>query len=488
MGAALKMLPPELIDASVAEITRELWRKGDLSWLYHAGQTVIEEAFRQTQGQSVAIEVSRQMGKTTWAVAKACETAIQNPYSSSRIGTAFYGDLRAILLPAFRFVLTTCPEDLRPKFLESKGLFVFPNGSEILLVGLDRNPEKLRGARLRLIVIDEAGSCSSEKLRYTHISVIVPATTHEPNAKVVFLSTTPPEGAAHYFCQVADKAKLHGGHVKLTIHDNPLLTRDRVREIATEMGGEDSVEFRREYLCERIIDAKRALIPEFSEQRHVQVAERPAYFRFLHTYESLDTGVRHLTACLFGYYDFPKAKLVIENEFTLHGHEVTTKNIRRRVIETEKALGYESLYRRPADNDNLILLQDLAGDEFDEQGNRLPGISFYPTGKDSLEAMVNAVRLLFADDRILIHPRCKMLIGTLSSGLWNEKRDDYEEHELYGHADCLAALVYLVRNLDRHTNPIPTWFDVSQSETISFFPNDGLTDTARALRGLMGGT
>jgi hypothetical protein len=132
----------------------------------------------------------------------------------------------------------------------------------------------------------------------------------------------------------------------------------------------------------------------------------------------------------------------------------------------ERELGYDAeellpVYRRVADNDNQILLQDLGTTE---------GLWFIPTTKDALEAMVNHLRLMFQDNRIVIHPRCKLLILTLGSALWNKRRDAFERSEATGHADALAALVYLARNLDRHTNPFPPLYGVDVANSFILTP------------------
>lgn len=48
-----------------------------------------------------------------------------------------------------------------------------------------------------------------------------------------------------------------------------------------------------------------------------------------------------------------------------------------------------------------------------------------------------------------------------------EWQDSVEQSEFLGHFDALAALMYLIRNLDMHTNPIPN--DFNKSEDNHFF-------------------
>jgi hypothetical protein len=110
-----------------------------------------------------------------------------------------------------------------------------------------------------------------------------------------------------------------------------------------------------------------------------------------------------------------------------------------------------------------------------------------PTSKDDLLAMVNKVRLMVSAGQIIIHPRCKQLIGCLKFGIWNKRRDAFEQSTGYGHFDALAALVYLVRNLDTWTNPIPSNFNKSQDT--HFIPDDAqanLTQTGKEILKMFG--
>lgn len=436
------------------EIEHILFRRGVLTHKLHAGQLVIEKSFNRVNGKLFVADCSRQLGKSTWAAFKAVETAIRRPNSRIRVATAFLTDLEQFIVPAFEFVLDGGPEDVTPKFLSQKKEYLFPNGSKIRLVGLDRKPNGLRGNRLDLVILDEAGYIA--RLDYLYRYVLIPATTHVPHAKILMLSTQP-ESPDHDFVSFCDKAETESAYVKLTIHDNPLLDREAIDKLAEECGGYESTAFRREYLCERIVEEGRAIVPEFKASLHVATHTPGPYHHFWHRIESLDSGVRDQTACLFGFYDFLRAKLVIEGEFYLQGEAVTTKAIAHNVMKTEAELGYNRIYRRIADNDNLILVQDLDSDY---------NLNFFPTNKDELVAMVNKVRLWMQAGRIEIHPRCTHLIGSLKAGIWNKTKSEFDRSPKYGHYDAIAALVYMVRNVPDNDNPVPIGYGMPMSDTL----------------------
>src|ERR1019366_3646207 len=72
--------------------------------------------------------------------------------------------------------------------------------------------------------------------------------------------------------------------------------------------------------------------------------------------------------------------------------------------------------------------------------------------------MVNELRIMVSKGQIEVHPRCVQLIGCLKYGVWDAKRKKFAKSTAFGHFDALAALIYLVRNLDKHCNPIPSGY------------------------------
>lgn len=432
-----------------------LWHRGNLSWKLHAAQEVLAKVFNEAKGQLFVGNCSRQWGKSYWAVTKAVEQAVKTPKSQIRYGAAFQTDLVDFIIPAFDKILDDCPKSIKGKKVGN--YYVFPNGSRIKLVGLDKNPNGLRGNTLDLIIIDECGFVTN--LDYIYKSVIIPATLHRPNCKIIFVST-PPSTPAHPFVDYIQKAELENSYVKLDIYTNPLITEDDIERMAKEMGGKTSTTFRRECLCELVTDSDLSIIPEWDD-KYIQVIERDEYFQYYHKYVGMDLGVKDLTAAIFGYYDFKRAALVIEDEFDMNGPSMNTLTLVGRIRAKEKELwdnvdetGKEKRdynqnpipFRRISDNNWPILMQDFS---------TIHNLTFIETNKDNLEAMINEVRLMVQAGQLLIDPKCVKLIGCLKYGVWDNKKKAFARSTTYGHFDHLAALIYLIRNLTKGTNPIP---------------------------------
>lgn len=468
----------------------KLWERGNLSWKLHAAQKALEETYRVVKAQLFVGNCSRQWGKSFWAVKIAVETAIQNPKAQIQYGAAFQTDLVGFIIPAFDKILEDAPKSIKGKKVGH--YYLFPNGSRIKLVGLDKNPNGLRGNTLDLIIIDECGFVGI--LDYIYKSIIVPATLHRPNCKIILIST-PPSTPAHAFVDYVQKAELENAYVKLDIFTNPLIEPEYILramretgcqvpadEVALEVINEIidtgavcfpepwviSTTFRREFLCEFVTDSDLQIIPEWND-KYIEVVERDQYYQYYHKYVGMDLGVKDLTAGLFGYFDFKRQSLIVEDEIEMNGPQMNSlvlvgalrakekelwDNVDESGTEKRDANNRPVPFRRIADSNWPLFIADLSS---------LHSLTFIATDKDLLEAMISEVRVMVNYGQILINPKCKKLIGCLKYGVWVEKKigatktigKTFARSSVYGHFDHLAALVYLVRNLVKNTNPIP---------------------------------
>lgn len=423
-------------------------------------QKLIFSRYCDNINSTYVVECSRQLGKTYFGCFLADKTARENPNCQVRLATAFQVDIESIIVPNFKNVLSTCPESLKPTFKSAKATYNYPNGSQVVLVGLDKSPDKLRGNRIRLVIIEEAGFVDSDILKYVLDSVVAGAQLREKDARTVLISTPPIEGQDHTFCEIADEMEFCGSYIKITIDDSGLPI-DQIKAFENKLGGRDSIAFRREALCERIIDSDRSLIREWDD-KYIQDLQRDQYYNYYHKLIGMDLGRVDHTAIIFGYYDFKRAALVIEDELTLNGPDWTTVTLSQQLKMKENSLwGEKPPFNRISDNNNPHLLQDLSS---------LHNTYFTAVTKDSsLEAMVNRVREFVAQGRIIVNPRCKLLIGSLKYGTWDKNRKQFSRSKTYGHMDHLAALMYLLIHTPTNSNPIP--LDHGHTNTTSWLHN-----------------
>lgn len=464
------------------DLLYSLWSRGNLEYKLHSGQLIIDERVKKSIHQLFVGEISRQFGKSFWLVVKALECGFSKKRARIKYATAFLTDLEEFILPAFEQILEDCPEEIRPKWIAHKSKFVFPhNKSEIKLIGLDRKPNGLRGNTPDLIILDEAGFMS--RLDYIYRSVIIPATTHRPDCRILAFST-PPDTPAHEFLDYVQKAEYEGGYLKLTIYDNPMVDETTIARLMKESGGCNSTTWRREYLCEHVTDANLAIISSWKDE-FVQDVPKDEYYPLYHKYVNMDLGVHDPTAALFGYYDFKRAKYIIEDDFAMSGPTLNTNILQAHLkckelnLWTEHPFQFEreddisdreidavellweqnepKVRLRVSDNNNPLLLQDLS---------LIHKIHFIATDKGRLAEMVNETKIMVQDHKIIVNPRCKQTKGSLKYGVWDKNRREFAQSKVYGHFDALAALIYGVRNLDLVTNPIPQNFKIDQDNQI----------------------
>jgi len=418
------------------------WEACDLSYKLHDGQRILEESFKKIAGQLFVGNIARQFGKSYWAVTKAIEFALSKERARIKYATAFLTDLEEFILPTFEEVLLDCPFQLRPTYKVQGSKWVFHNGSEIKLVGLDKKPNGLRGNVIDLIILDECGFISNLDKLYKNI--IIPATTHRPECKVVMIST-PPETPAHPFKEYIGRAQAEGSYVKLDIFANPLIGQDDIERIAKELGGVRSVAFRRECLCELIIDTSIAILPEWNDcQDRAVVREDPKPPAFYKPIVAIDLGLNDDCGIVFGYWDFDRAKVVIQDCLLLNG--VNSHELTERCKEIEKRLWGDLTPMRWADG-SLYTINDICS---------VHKYSVNPVRKDIVEAQVNSLRLFLQASQIEIHASCTQLIWQCATGTWDKTRTKFARSGS-SHQDLLAALIYLVRHINKE-NPYPkTW-------------------------------
>jgi len=418
-----------------------LWKRNVLSFKHHAGQQVIDEAYRKVTGKLFVANCSRRFGKTFWVVTECLRVARSRNRARVKVATAFLTDLEEFIIPAFESVLDDCPDALRPRWIATKKKYIFGNGSEIQLIGLDRKPNGGRGNYCDLYIFDEAAYIKN--VSYIYSSVVIPMTMYRKGARVIMIST-PPKSPDHDFKDFCIKAQRENAYVKLDIFDNPMVSPEMIEEYKAECLTE--TDWLREYLCEFATDETLAIIPEMKNLNYAFMTRAENYQHY-HKYVSMDLGVRDLNVTLFGYYDFDRAKICIEKEHVISGPKMTTPLLHFELSQIEQELwqGKEP-YKRVADNNNPLLLLDLGS---------IHNMFFHSTSKDELHAMINKLRTWVKLGRIEIDESCRYLIDSLKYGIWNEQRSEFARSKTLGHFDAIAAIMYLVRNIDEQTNPIP---------------------------------
>lgn len=455
------MIPRRWEECSAEEqsLLRAVWGAGDLTYKLHDSQLEVRDAIREMAPEDAsdeeieerakrrrfALDCSRRWGKSYLCCVVAIEVALRVRGTRIPYAAAYGDDVVEIIEPLMEEIVADAPPEYRPRHMPSKHAWVFPNGSRIVMAGVDKNPNKLRGRGFDFGVVDEAAFI--DRLEYFLRSVMTPQMQGRPHARMLLASTPPVTPMHAWTTKYVPEAKSIGAYALRTIEDNPLLSKSEIEEYIAEAGGRESVECRREYFAEHIADLEAAIVPEFraakaAEPSCVREVERPEFFD---CYVGMDPGQVDLWATLFAYYHFPLAAVVVEDELVVN--RKTTSYLAEQIRSKESALwGQRPPVLRVSDT-ALQTICDLQNDH---------GLTFIPTAKDDAVAAINNARRWVQRGRVIIHPRCRTLISHLEHGVWNDRRTDFERVEGHGHFDCIHALVYLLRNVDERRNPFPS--------------------------------
>jgi hypothetical protein len=410
----------------------ELWRRGVIAPLYlRPHQYKLYDLINQTTRDLVVPNISRRFGKSSVCVTYAIEQAIQSK-QDIRYATAFLTDLENFIQPIFDSVLTKCPDEIRPQWFASKKIFRFPNGSTIKLIGLDKNPNGIRGNAIDLLIIDEAAFVAN--LEYLYRSIIVPATADRP-FKLIFPST-PPVSPEHFWAkELVPKAKTRNTYIEQTLDDNTHLSQEEKDRLLDEVGGKSSPTAQREFYCKIIVDATRAIAPSFVADLHIKPVPATTSIKWQWVGDS--GGVRDKTAIYRVGYDHDSRKVVVADEIWFPPHTPTPS-----IAEA---------FKKHAETDELIL--DCPGQVAVDLAAL--GLKVSLPQKDNFEAGLQLLNAELHNNRIQIAPHCTLLTTTLTSGLLTKNRNDFERSESLGHCDAVAALIYALRAVDRVTDLRP---------------------------------
>ncbi len=383
---------------------------------------------------------SRRIGKTHLLCTMSVIFALKKSQSNIRYASVTQKAVRKMVHPIFKDLFSKIPKKYQGKWNSQEGAYKFQNGSQIHLAGCNnQRSDDLRGTSADLALVDEAAFV--DDLSYLVDSVLMPQLLTVQDSKLIMASSSP-LSPAHEFVDYINASKVIGSYHSYTIHDGGY-SKELIEEFCEEAGGETSTTWRREYLNEILIDDDWAIIPE---HKGLKLGITHSIFRDkFQNYVGMDLGVKDLTVALFGYYDFPRATLCIQRELVINGPQMTTPILANGIKKIEEQL-FSKEPRRISDNNNLLLLQDLG---------YLHNCHFIPTSKDSLEAMVNEMRIWISSGRVEIDQSCQTLIQSIKLGYWNDLRTGWGRAETLGHFDALAALMYLIRNVDVTSNPIP---------------------------------
>lgn len=446
-------------------LVEEMWRRGTISILkLDPTQKEFDRLVKESKEKIPVILSSRRLGKSWWALVHSIETCLQKENAVVKFVAPTKEMINDIIEKTMPQILEDCPAMLRPVQMKSKYVYRFHNGSRLEMAGINSgHADKIRGSFADLCIVDEAGFCND--LLNTVRSVLIPTTTNT-GGKIVLLST-PPTDLEHDFLKLVEDAESRGVLIKKTIYDNPRITPEMIESIlAAYPGREKHPDFKREYLCQIRKNEEYSVLPEFDDdliKLIVKDWKKPPMYE---GYVGMDLGFKDLTVVIFGYYDFRAAKLIIEDEIVMNFQEQsnTLQKLVGQIYEKENKIFADPLTHeiKPptarVSDINYIVTKEI----YHFSNGR---IHFTAAKKDDKQAAINNLRIMLASERVIINPRCEVLIRHLKNARWSKTtKNTFERSTVNGHYDALDAMLYLTRAVDYTKNPYPKFYDYDSKD------------------------
>ena len=449
----------------LAAITK-LWHAGVLVWKLDEAQKLLHKEMMEKRGTDrMVLLASRGWGKSYACLLTAFEACLQGKKNKSgRVEpvqvayiTKTKKQARANLRQSAEDILADCPKAIRPVYLKNESQYEFANGSVLYLLGVDSERfDFIRGRALDGVIVDESQDIDSLD---TVVRVVLDPCVLRREGWML-LAGTVPQRDTHDFVQFVREAQGTGHCVVKSILECPRYTPAQIEQWMKRAGGADSNIWKREYLCKMVFSDERAVIGEWTTEKAkelVQDLPRPDYAEL---YVGLDFGFqRDLTVAIFGYWDFAHARLVIEDELSVKGCTTATlaAAIEQKQLELWGSPNDRPLVHQFADGNEARTIYEL---------RVLHKLRFRATDKKDKKMHINKLRILVAEGKLLVSPKCKLLIKTLFSATWNKGFNSYDRDAEIGHADSLDALLYLYRNVNQSKKPDNTFAHWTQQGSI----------------------
>jgi hypothetical protein len=468
----------KIVQPTKAQVIAELWKRGNLSYLLTPVQKELYDLYYTSKEKTNVWLLGRRTGKSFCLAVLSIEECLRNPNVVVKVVCDTKVHLEQVFTPIVRKILLQCPETVKPKYLTKSYTYYFKNGSELQLAGSDGgHAEKLRGSETKAAFVDEAGSCND--LQNLVKDILLPSTLLSKGK--VILASTPSKDPKHDFHKYVEAAKRRGTLIKKPTYSNPLVPKEELEMLIEELGGRNSDAYKREIECEIIRDSELSVVPEFTEDIQKEIVKDWTNPPFYDSYVGMDLGYKDFSGLVFGLYDFKSGKVIIQDEilYDFKLKDNSLPQLIRLIKEKEQALWINPLtsehqapYIRVSDL-NPIVTQEIG------RASREAGypISFMNARKDDKEAAVNQLRLLIAQKKLIIHPRCKNLLLQLEFCRWKSNKTEFERTDDGGHADLIDALIYLVRSIAYNKNPYPAFYNMDIKDLVVFNKDKFNTNT-----------
>ena len=460
-----------------AALKRECWFTGRLRYFTRPGpqrriyDTVRGASMEFRDLSPYVFNLHRRLGKTFLSVLLIIESCLRRPGVIAKFLCFTTSQAQDILDEHWSTIMADCPDELYPsrhtgkhysfrniRWPESRGRKRKEIKSDLRLYGCkDDRGNKIRGTATDVLAIDECREMPY--LEYTWGSVVLPTFKGRSPCLAIMMSTPPDTPEQAFASKYIPEAESKGRYFCVPASSDEMWTEEDDEVFAREMGGRETVAYRREIECEIIPDLDLLIVPEFAEQDSREggnpliYTDRPYPSHYFGFAAGDFGGSKDSHGVLFGYYDFEARQAFIEEE--LWAEDIDSKRLIEAWGEAEK-----EVFEGEGKGNCLHIFRSL---DTDSQRLRdyqeLFQISIARAPHQELETNRALARVWFRQGRVNIHQRCFHLIRQLRNGTRDEKTGKFARKPGMGHMDLVASVLYFVRDMDRkkvaEKNPFP---------------------------------
>ena len=325
-----------------------------------------------------------------------------------------YGStLRNSVFALFKEVLTNWKLTQFVKVRESDMSFHFPNGSSIILLGLDEETKLLSLANVSAVWVEEAYEVPQNMIEQLNLRMRGQADNQQ-----IWLSWNPISKNSYLYNFTVEEPPLNSIFIHSTFRDNIFLNQEYIASLE-ELYVRNPAKARVFCDGEWGVDAEGLVIQNWREEEFDAMALAASG---LEHRAGADIGWVDASAVIDSLYDRENKIIYVFNEFYKSGCQVS--ELAEAIIDMN--LKKVRLY---VDSAEPRTIQYFKGE----------GINAYPCmkGKDSVKAGL----MFLQDNLIVVHPKCKNLITELSNfsyikskvtGEWTEDTTHEWSHAIDG--------------------------------------------------------
>ncbi len=419
-------------------------------WKPHPGQLAPGQAIFYEGIKRIFLRAARQVGKSEFCSYVAIRWALTKPNSRIFILAPFLAQCRTLYLHS-GLIQNKCPDEFPVEIHIGDGRFIFPNGSQIRLLGGD-NFDAARGITADLVIIDEVKDVPDQVWPVIYPTLLV-------RKAPLILAGTPPGNRNAAYWQMVEEAETNPlwRIFKLKTTDNPFIDPNDVAEERRKHEARGTInEFLREYEAEYAVDSAKAVFPMFERERHVKAFEpllhevraRPKHWDFV---VSCDPAHASTFAVLFAAVNKHDGRVRFLDELYIQDQAKTSIGTVWPLVQAKMNEIHPS-----NDESEWTIVMDEAATGVRVELLDVFDVSAIPTQKATNRKSfgISLLKDLYIEDKLLVSDRCKNFVYETENYFLSETGEFIKKND-HLCSDCARYALHAVGYTAQPSTPPP---------------------------------